>query len=99
MSIRASGPDAKIDQTRRKRYDAKSRNLHPLLSANRNALIYYVHDTASLFCTTIRGAPHDFQCRPSHFSLNPIPDIYIVSPPLPRSNVSPSHNSHTSRCR
>jgi hypothetical protein len=87
MSIRTLGPDAEIDPARRERYDAESRNLHPLLPIVTSSSMFTTPHPS--FVPQSMALPTTSYARPSHFSFNPIPDIHIVSPPLPRRQCIP----------
>ena len=87
MSIGASGPDARIDQTRREHYASPSRNLHPLLpSVTPSSTFTTPHPS---FIPQSMAPPTTSSTRPSHLNFNPILDIHIVSPPLPRRQCIP----------
>ena len=87
MPIRAPRPNLKTDQTRRERYAAQSRNLHPLLP--RATPSPTSRTPQPTFVPQFMALPTTSSAGPSPFSSSPIPDVYIVSPPLPRRQCIP----------
>lgn len=87
MPLRALRPDARIDQTRRERYAAQSRNLRPLLPRVTPSSTFTTPYPS--FVRQFMAPPTTSSATPSPFSSRPIPDVHIVPPALPRRQCIP----------